>query len=111
MYRILLGFEQPDSGSVFFDGHDLLTLDLSSLRSRMGVVMQDGQLVAASIFKNISSSAPLTMDEAWEAARLAGIADDIRAMPMGMHTVLSEGVPALSGGQKQIGRASCRERV
>ena len=101
IYRLLLGFEQPDSGAIFLDGHDLASLDLPAVRSRMGVVLQNGRLVTASILKNIVGSSALTMDDAWEAARAAGLEEDIRAMPMGMHTVLSEGGGGLSGGQKQ----------
>ena len=112
IYRLLLGFEQPDAGSVFLDGHDLASLDLPAVRVQMGVVLQTGQLLADSIFKNIASTAPLTMDEAWAAARAAGLAEDIEAMPMGMHTLLPEGGGGLSGGQKQrllIARALARK--
>lgn len=114
IYRLILGFERPASGTVFLDGYDLLSLDLPRVRSRMGVVLQNGQLIPESIFKNISSSAALTLEEAWAAARAAGIDEDIRAMPMGMHTVLSEGAGggSLSGGQKQrllIARALARK--
>ena len=77
-------------------------MDLKSLRRRIGVVMQDGKLFSGDIFSNIIISAPwLTLDEAWEAAELAGIADDIRRMPMGMHTMISEGAGGVSGGQRQ----------
>ena len=112
LYRLMLGFEQPDSGSVFIDGHDLAGLDLAALRSRMGVVLQNGQTLAASIFENISGTASLTMNEAWDAARAAGLDKDIEAMPMGMHTVLPEGGVGLSGGQRQrllIARALARK--
>ena len=101
VYRLMLGFEQPDAGAVFLDGHDMANLDLQAVRSQMGVVLQTGQLLADSIFKNIASTSPLTMDEAWAAARAAGLEDDLKAMPMGMHTVLPEGGGGLSGGQKQ----------
>ena len=101
VYRLMLGFEQPDAGAVFLDGHDLANLDLPAVRSQMGVVLQTGQVLADSIFKNIASTSPLTTDEAWAAARSAGLEDDIKAMPMGMHTVLPEGGGGLSGGQKQ----------
>ena len=101
VYRLMLGFEQPDAGAVFLDGHDMANLDLPAVRAQMGVVLQTGQLIADSIFKNIASTAPLTMDEAWTAARAAGLAEDIGAMPMGMHTMLPEGGGGLSGGQKQ----------
>jgi ATP-binding cassette subfamily C protein len=101
IYRLLLGFEQPDLGAVFLDGHDLTNLSLPAVRSRMGVVLQNGQLVAGSIYENIAGASHLTVDEAWQAVIAAGIDEDIRAMPMGMHTVLSEGAVALSGGQRQ----------
>ena len=68
----------------------------------MGVVMQNGKLFQGDIFSNIVICAPwLTEAEAWEAAELAGIADDIRAMPMGMNTMIGEGSGGFSGGQKQ----------
>ena len=101
IYRLLLGFERPDSGAVFLDDHDLSSLDLPAVRSRMGVVLQDGRLSAVSIFRNIAGSAPITLDEAWEAARAVGFDADVRAMPMGMHTIVPEGGGGLSGGQRQ----------
>ena len=102
LVRMLLGFETPQKGAVYFDGHDISTLDLRSLRRRIGVVMQNGQLFNGSIYDNIVIAAPwLTMSEAWEAAAIAGIDEDIRQMPMGMHTVVSEGTGGISGGQKQ----------
>ena len=112
IYRLLIGFEQPDSGAVFLDGHDLSSLDMAAVRSRLGVVLQNSQLSADSIFKNISCAAPMTLDEAWEAARAVGLEEDIQAMPMGMHTLLPEGGGGLSGGQKQrllIARALARK--
>jgi ABC-type bacteriocin/lantibiotic exporter with double-glycine peptidase domain len=102
LVRLLLGFEKPQNGAVYYDGRDLDTIDPRSLRRKMGVVTQDGQLFQGDIFANITISAPwLTLDEAWEAAELAGIADDIRDMPMGMQTMISEGQGGVSGGQKQ----------
>lgn len=102
LMRLLLGFEVPEKGTVYFDRKDIRSLDLRSLRRKMGVVTQDGSLFSGDIYSNITVSAPqLTLDEAWEAAELAGIADDIRAMPMGMHTFVSEGQGGISGGQKQ----------
>ena len=100
--RLLLGFEKPQKGAIYYDRRDLATLDLKSLRSRIGCVMQNGRLFFGDIFSNITVAAPwLTLDDAWEAAEIAGIADDIRAMPMGMHTVIAEGQGGISGGQKQ----------
>ena len=102
LMRLLLGFETPQKGSIFFDRKDISRLDLESFRSRIGTVMQDGKLFSGDLYSNIVLSAPwLTMDEAWEAAEIAAIADDIRQMPMGMHTVISEGQGGISGGQKQ----------
>ena len=102
LVRLLLGFEKPRRGSIFYDGRDLNSLDPRSLRRNMGVVIQNGQLMQGDIFSNITLSAPqLTLEEAWAAAETAGIAQDIREMPMGMQTIISEGQGGVSGGQKQ----------
>ena len=102
LIRLLLGFETPQKGSIFFDKKDIAIIDLESLRRRIGVVMQDGKLFLGDIFSNIVITAPeLSMKDAWEAAEIASIADDIRAMPMGMHTLISEGHGGISGGQRQ----------
>ncbi|NEO13312.1 MAG: NHLP bacteriocin export ABC transporter permease/ATPase subunit [Moorea sp. SIO3F7] len=99
--RLLLGFETSENGTIYYDGQDLSGLDISAVRRQLGVVLQNGRINSASIFDNIASGALVTMDEAWEAAKMAGFADDIEAMPMGMHTVISEGGTNLSGGQRQ----------
>ncbi|HIK07983.1 MAG TPA: NHLP bacteriocin export ABC transporter permease/ATPase subunit [Trichormus sp. M33_DOE_039] len=99
--RLLLGFETPKDGTIYYDGQDLSGLDISAVRRQIGVVLQNGRINSASIFENISSGALVTMEEAWEAARMAGFADDIQLMPMEMHTVISEGGTNLSGGQRQ----------
>ena len=102
LLRLLLGFETPEKGAIYYDRKDLRSLDLGSLRRKMGVVTQDGSLFHGDIFSNITVSAPrLTLEDAWDAAEKAGIADDIRAMPMGMQTFISEGQGGISGGQKQ----------
>jgi NHLM bacteriocin system ABC transporter ATP-binding protein len=101
LLRILLGFEQPEVGSIRFDGKDLDSLDLRSVRRQVGVVTQSVRLLPGDIFTNIVGTRQLSMDEAWEAAEVAGIADDIRAMPMQMHTFVSEGAGTFSGGQRQ----------
>jgi len=102
LMRLLLGFEKPQKGAVYYDGKDLNAIDLKSLRRKIGVVMQDGKLFQGDIFSNITISAPwLTSEKAWEAAEMAGIAEDIRRMPMGMHTLISEGSGGISGGQRQ----------
>lgn len=102
LMRLLLGFETPQKGSIIYDRKDISSIDLEALRKNIGVVMQDGKLFLGDIYSNIVVTAPqIGMDQAWEAAEIASIADDIRAMPMGMHTVISEGQGGISGGQKQ----------
>ncbi|MFZ5643682.1 MAG: NHLP bacteriocin export ABC transporter permease/ATPase subunit [Bacillota bacterium] len=102
LFRILLGFEKPETGHVFYNGQSLDTVDIRSVRQQLGVVLQNGQLMAGDIFTNIvGANIHLTMDNAWEAARMAGLDQDIRDMPMGMYTMVSEGAGTLSGGQRQ----------
>jgi ATP-binding cassette subfamily C protein len=102
LLRLLLGFETPTSGSIYYDRQDMAGVDLGALRRQLGVVLQDGQLLSGDILTNIvGSAATLTVDDAWEAATQADIAEDIRAMPMGMYTVVSDGGGTLSGGQRQ----------
>ncbi len=102
LLRLLLGFEMPQRGAIYYDGRDLSSIDLKSLRRRIGIVLQDEMLFNGSIFSNISIAAPgMTMEEAWEVAEKADIAEDIRRMPMGMHTMVQEGRGNMSGGQRQ----------
>ena len=102
LVRLLLGFEKPGKGAVYFDGKDISKLDLPSLRRKIGVVMQNSKLFTGDIYSNIVISAPhLSHEDAWEAAIIAGIDKDIGDMPMGMHTVITEGSGGVSGGQKQ----------
>lgn len=101
LFRLLLGFESPEKGAVYYDGQELFGLDIKAVRRQLGVVLQNGRLMPGSIFENIVGSMPLTIDDAWEAATMAGIEQDIRAMPMGMHTVVSDSGSSLSGGQVQ----------
>ena len=102
LVRLLLGFETPEKGAIYYDGKDMAGLDLRSLRRRIGAVTQDGSLFQEDVFSNITISAPhLSVEDAWEAAEIARIADDIRAMPMGMQTMITEGSGGISGGQKQ----------
>ena len=102
LIRLLLGFETPQKGYIHYDQKDITRVDLPSLRRKIGTVMQDGRLLWGDIFSNISITNPsMTIDEAWEAAEMAAIADDIRAMPMGMHTVISGTQGGISGGQRQ----------
>lgn len=102
LMRIFLGFEKPQKGAVYYDGKDIASMDLKSLRQHIGVVMQNGKLFQGDIYSNITISAPqLTLEQAWEAAEMAGMAEDIRQMPMGMNTLISEGQGGISGGQRQ----------
>ena len=110
--RLLLGFEQPETGTIHYDQQDLTSLDMGSLRCQIGVVLQSSRLLSGSLFQNIVGSSLLDQDAAWAAAEAAGLADDIRQMPMGMHTMVSEGGSTFSGGQRQrllIARALARK--
>ncbi len=101
LLRLLLGFETPTSGTIYYDGHDMTGLDIREVRRQIGVVLQNGQLMTGDIFTNIIGSSLLTLDDAWEAARMAGLEEDVKQMPMGLHTVISAGGDTLSGGQRQ----------
>ncbi|MBS0266664.1 MAG: NHLP bacteriocin export ABC transporter permease/ATPase subunit [Planctomycetes bacterium] len=111
IFRLLLGFDTPESGKIYFDDQDLATLDKTAVRRQLGVVMQSGRINAGSIFDAIAIGGRVTLEQAWEAARDAGFEADLKAMPMGMHTVVPEGASTLSGGQRQrllIARALVR---
>jgi ATP-binding cassette subfamily C protein len=112
LLRLLLGFETPTTGVVAYDGRELVTLDVQEVRRQIGVVLQDAQLQPGDVYSNIVGLTPnLTRDDAWEALELAGLAEDIEQMPMGLHTIVTEGGGALSSGQRQrllIARALAR---
>jgi NHLM bacteriocin system ABC transporter ATP-binding protein len=99
--RLLLGFDTPETGAVSYDDHNLRRLDVTAVRRQMGTVLQHSAITAATIFDNIASGRLITLDDAWYAARAAGLAEEITAMPMGMHTFIGEGGSNLSGGQRQ----------
>ncbi len=102
LLRLLLGFETPTKGSILYDEKDTHGLDMHSVRKKIGTVMQDGKLFQGSIFENIIIADPtLSMEDAWEAAKIAGIDEDIERMPMKMHTMISGMGGGISGGQKQ----------
>lgn len=112
MVRLLLGFETPESGSIFYDDQDMITVDVGGIRKQIGVVLQNSAIMQGSVFENIVGSANLTLDDAWKAAEMVGIDEDIRSMPMQMQTVLTFGGGTLSGGQRQrilIARALVRK--
>jgi len=112
LLRLLLGFEQPQSGGVYYDSKDLSTLDCREVRRQIGVVLQGGSVVPGSVLDNIRGAANQSLDDVWEAARMAGLEQDIRDMPMGLHTFVSPGGENLSGGQRQrllIARALIRK--
>jgi NHLM bacteriocin system ABC transporter ATP-binding protein len=101
IFRLLLGFETPEVGSVAYDEQDLSGVDVEAVRRQMGVVLQSGRVMTGDLFTNIVGSSAATLDDAWEAARMSGLDEDIRRMPMGMHTLVSDGGGTLSGGQRQ----------
>ena len=113
LMRLMLGFEKPEQGAIYYDAHDLTTLNLRGLRHKIGTVLQNGQLLQGSIFTNLMIAHPeLTEAEAWEALEMAALADDVRKMPMKLNTMLSENGGGISGGQKQrllIARALVRK--
>jgi len=101
LVRLLLGLETPQAGAIFYDGRDLRGLNPQAVRRRIGTVLQQGRPMAGSILENIRGTSGCTVEEAWEAAAIAGLADDIRRLPMGMQTLVTDGGGTLSGGQVQ----------
>ena len=102
LLRLLMGFDKPESGKVYFDGQDLDSLDIREVRQQIGVVLQTSRLMPTDIYRNIiGNNSSITLETAMEAAKAAGLDDDIKKMPMGMHTVVAEGGGGFSGGQKQ----------
>jgi len=113
LLKLLLGFETPKTGQVCYDGHDLKSVSKQSLRKNLGVVLQNGQLISGSIYENITIAEPkATLKEVQQAIEAVGLKDDIKQMPMGIHTMLSDNSNTISGGQQQrilIARAIIRK--
>jgi ABC-type bacteriocin/lantibiotic exporter with double-glycine peptidase domain len=101
LVRLLLGFEAPESGRVLIDDHELSSLDPQAVRGQLGVVLQNAWLFRGTIYENIANGALLSMQDAEEAVRLAGLADVLARLPMGMYTHISEDGSNFSGGQRQ----------
>jgi NHLM bacteriocin system ABC transporter ATP-binding protein len=102
LIRLILGFNEPNSGTIYFDGQNLSNVDPRMVRQQIGVVLQNGSLFSGDIFQNITgASGNLTVQHAWAAAESAAFDEDIKKMPMGMHTMVSESGSTISGGQKQ----------
>lgn len=102
LLKLLLGFEKPNAGKIYYDNKDIESVDKRELRKKMGVVLQDGKLISGSIFENITITAPdATLKDVNAVVEAVGLKDDIAAMPMGLHTVLSEDCGTISGGQQQ----------
>ena len=102
LLKLLLGFEVPNTGKIYYDGKDVESLDKRELRKKIGVVLQDGKLIAGSIFENITITSPKsTLNDAQRVIREIGLENDVKDMPMGLHTVLSENCGTISGGQQQ----------
>lgn len=102
LMRLLLGFEQPLNGGIYYDNYDLSKVDKTSLRRKIGCCLQSGSLFTGDLFQNITITAPwATHKDVWDALRMACLDEDVRRMPMGLHTIVSEGGGEFSGGQKQ----------
>ena len=101
LLRLLLGFEKASTGTITYDGQDITAVDIGALRRQLGVVLQSGKLMTGDVFSNIVGTTNLGQEQAWEAARMVGLDEDIKQMPMGMFTSISDGASCFSGGQRQ----------
>ncbi len=99
--RLLLGFERPATGSLTYDGQELASLDPARVRGQIGVVLQSSQLFAGTIHENIRGASGAGLEQCLRAAEQAGLGPDLKLMPMGLHTMVTEGAGTLSGGQRQ----------
>ena len=101
LVNLLLGIDKPEQGAILYDGNNLADLDVTAVRRQFGVCRQNGRMFSGSLYENILGAHPGTQADVWEAARLAGIDNEIRALPMQLHTVVTEGSATFSGGQIQ----------
>lgn len=101
LIRLLLGFERPTSGGIYYDDKDLSSFTIHEFRKQLGVVLQEEGIIAGSIFDNLTCGTPFKPEEVERALEISGFAEDVEAFPMGLHTHLSMGGTTLSGGQKQ----------
>ena len=102
LLKCLLGFEKPGSGKIYYDNRDIDTLDKRELRRQLGVVLQNGRLCSGTIYSNIELASPgITPEEVEKLMAEVGMREDIRQMPMGIFTEVSEFGGTVSGGQQQ----------
>ncbi len=102
LFQIMLGFEKPDKGVVFYDHRDLEHINKPELRKKLGVVLQEESLFTGSIYENIAVSAEkLTLEDAWKLLEEVQLKEEVEEMPMGLHTLVTESGSTISGGQKQ----------
>jgi NHLM bacteriocin system ABC transporter ATP-binding protein len=101
LMRLLLGFETPEMGAVYYDKHNVDSIDISSLRRQVGTVLQNSRLFPGNIYSNIAGVGNFAVDDVIEAAKMVGLDEDLKTMPMGVFTYVNEGVSTLSGGQRQ----------
>ncbi len=99
--RLLLRFEKPTSGSIYFDGQDLSHLDPRSVRKQIGSVLQSDKIGGGSLYENLVSGASYSKDQILHALKISGFDKDLAAFPMGLNTFVPAGGETLSGGQKQ----------
>ena len=102
LFRLALGIDRPSAGAVYYDGRDLKHLNLKQVRRKIGAVPQSVRLHPQDLWDNIvAHHEGATTDEVWKTARTAGIEREIKAMPMGMMTMVGASGSVLSGGESQ----------
>ncbi|HSI85821.1 MAG TPA: ATP-binding cassette domain-containing protein, partial [Candidatus Methylacidiphilales bacterium] len=101
LFNLLLGFLNPETGAVYYDGQNLKTVDASAVRQQIGSVLETSNVFTGTIMSNIACAMPVTPVEAWEALNTAGMEEQVRSFPMGLQTFVTEGGAVISGGQRQ----------